>query len=235
MESVDIMKLRMVIYMALNTVNGKVYIGKTSGLLGKRINAHKRQSKKRKWHFYNSIRKYGWDVFEWSVLEQCSTEEELNEMECHYIFQYKHYGKGVYNMTDGGDGMSGWVPSEETRRKIGESHKGWAPSEETRRKMSESRNSEEMRRKMSESRKGNKNSSKTWIVEYPDGHKIEINNMSNFCQQNNLDLGAMSNVASGKCKHHKGYKCWRIEDIPIPPPVPVYDHTAPLMEVFFGA
>jgi hypothetical protein len=60
------------------------------------------------------------------------------------VFGRKDLGTGIlHNRTDGGDGSSGWVPSEETKRKISEAHKGntymlgKTHSEETKRKMSE--------------------------------------------------------------------------------------------------
>jgi len=158
MELVDIMELSMVVYMATNAVNGKVYIGRTVGLLGYRIGKHKHSSNKSGFYFYRAIRKYGWDVFEWEVLEQCDTEEELNDLEYHYIQQYRRFGKGVYNMTDGGDGMSGFVFSEESKQKMSKAHKGVFPSEETRKKLSDSQKgrvfSEESKQKMSISQKG---------------------------------------------------------------------------------
>jgi hypothetical protein len=106
-------------------------------------------------------------------LKQNLTEEEAFKHEIYMIavFGRKDLGTGIlHNRTDGGEGKSGWVASEETRRKmsesgkvkiyseehrkkIGESNKRRIVSEETRRKMSERIRSEETRRKMSESGK----------------------------------------------------------------------------------
>jgi hypothetical protein len=106
-------------------------------------------------------------------LKQNITEEEAFKHEIYMIavFGRKDLGTGIlHNRTDGGEGKSGWVASEETRRKmsesgkvkiyseehrkkIGESNKRRIVSEETRRKMSERIRSEETRRKMSESGK----------------------------------------------------------------------------------
>jgi hypothetical protein len=101
-------------------------------------------------------------------LKQNLTEEEAFKHEIYMIavFGRIDLGTGIlHNRTDGGDGTSGRVPSEETRRKIGEAHKGEKNhnygktfSEEYRRKISESgkgrTHSEETKRKMSEARKG---------------------------------------------------------------------------------
>ena len=97
-------------------------------------------------------------------LKQNITEEEAFKHEIYMIavFGRKDLGTGILrNKTDGGDGVSGYVCSEETKRKISESNKGKTASEETRRKISEAHkgrtHSEETRKKMSEARKGEKN------------------------------------------------------------------------------
>ena len=106
-------------------------------------------------------------------LKQNLTEEEAFKQEKYMIavLGRKDLGTGIlHNRTDGGEGKSGWVPSEETRkkmsesgkvkifseehrRKIGEANKHRIVSEETKRKMSERVRSEETRKKMSESGK----------------------------------------------------------------------------------
>ena len=68
-------------------------------------------------------------------LKQNLTEDEAFKHEIYMIavFGRKDLGTGILqNLTDGGEGPSGWVPSEETRRKMS----GKIPSEETRAKMS---------------------------------------------------------------------------------------------------
>ena len=100
-------------------------------------------------------------------LKQNLTEEQAFRHEIYMIavFGRKDLGNGIlHNRTDGGEGSSGWVPSEETRRKISEASKGntymlgKTLSEETKRKMSETRkgktHSEETKKKQSEVKKG---------------------------------------------------------------------------------
>ena len=113
-------------------------------------------------------------------LKQNLTEEESFKHEKYMIavFGRKDLGTGIlHNRTNGGEGASGWVPSEETKIKISESKKGenhpyygkrgknsvWygkSHSEESRKKMSEVKKgksqSEETRKKLSEIRKGKK-------------------------------------------------------------------------------
>jgi hypothetical protein len=103
-------------------------------------------------------------------LKQNLTEEEAFRHEIYMVavFGRKDLGTGIlHNLTDGGDGTSGWVPSEETKKNISEAQKGKPLSEEHKRKQSEGKkgntnrlgttHSEESRRKMSEVRKGNTN------------------------------------------------------------------------------
>jgi len=106
-------------------------------------------------------------------LKQNLTEEEAFKHEIYMIdvFGRKDLGTGIlHNRTGGGEGTSGWVPSEETKRKLSEAKKGntnclgKTRSEETKRKMSEVKkgntnflgktHSEESKRKMREAAKG---------------------------------------------------------------------------------
>lgn len=50
-----------------------------------------------------------------------------------------------------------------------------------------------------------------WEVIDSYGNKQLVFNLKNFCRANNLDVSAMSNVARGKRKQHKGYKCRKVE------------------------
>ena len=111
-------------------------------------------------------------------LKQNLTEEEAFNHEKYMIavFGRKDLGTGIlHNRTDGGEGPSGVIKSEETRRKLSEANKGEKShmygkslSQETRRKLSElnkgennpnygKSHSEETKRKISEAKKGENN------------------------------------------------------------------------------
>lgn len=91
------------LYIHINKVNGKVYIGIS-------------QYPKRRWgkegirykgniHFWSAIQKYGWDGFLHIIVRTDLTLEEANELERRLIYLYRadncKYG---YNNTKGGDG-----------------------------------------------------------------------------------------------------------------------------------
>jgi len=94
-------------------------------------------------------------------LKQNLTEEEAFRHEIYMIdvFGRIDLGTGILrNRTDGGEGNSGFVPSEETRRKLSEAMKGRILSEEHKEKLSIIRKginlSEDTRRKIGESGRG---------------------------------------------------------------------------------
>jgi group I intron endonuclease len=47
---------------------------------------------------------------------------------------------------------------------------------------------------------------KKYIIIYPDGHSEIIQGMKRFCRENNLNSGNMIAIASGKRRHHKGFR-----------------------------
>ena len=74
-------------------------------------------------------------------LKQNLTEEEAFRHEKYMIsiFGRKDLGTGILrNLTDGGEGKSGWTMSEKTKEKIRKSNTGQTRSDETRRKISKS-------------------------------------------------------------------------------------------------
>ena len=127
----------MIIYKATNKVNGKIYIGQTSKTLEQRKNGHERDTRSRKKHttyFHEALAKYGYDNFDWEVIANANTQEELDEMEKHYIQVYNATDKEFgYNLKKGG--KEGGLYNEECRRRLGESTKKKWGNPETAKKM----------------------------------------------------------------------------------------------------
>ena len=90
-------------------------------------------------HIGAAIRKYGWNAFSHEVLLEGLTHDEATEKEKWYIKEYNTTNpKCGFNVTAGGDGINGYVFTEQDRKKMSESHKGCTISEEQRKKISAS-------------------------------------------------------------------------------------------------
>jgi group I intron endonuclease len=118
----------MIIYRSINKHNGKSYIGKTEKTLETRKEWHLSSVKqKSKFAFHRAIAKYGAESFEWVVLDTVNNLDELNNKEKYFIKLFESFGPNGYNMTLGGEGQSGWVPSQETRKVWSEQRQGKTP------------------------------------------------------------------------------------------------------------
>ena len=115
--------------------SGKTYIGIT------------RQDVKKRWEngrgykecpaFNKAIKKYGWDNIKHEILFKGLTKEEAEQKEIELIAKYKSNQKQYgYNIENGGNCCG--THSEETKRKIGLKNKGKIVTQETRKKLSES-------------------------------------------------------------------------------------------------
>ena len=160
------------VYMHINKINNKVYIGQTCQKPEKRWkNGY---GYKEGTHFRSAINKYGWDNFEHIVLVEGLSLEKANEIERLLIalWDTRNPDRG-YNICFGGDNHK---LSEETKEKIGATKVGNKymlgkhHTEKTKQKISESHKGEnhylygkhhpdETKQKMSQSHRGIKN---TW-------------------------------------------------------------------------
>jgi len=219
-----------IIYKATNKVNGKSYIGQTINPLKERIFKHIDDILNSRYnsYFHRAIRKYGKENFDWKIIAECDSLEELNKIEIEMIEKHNTFEDG-YNLTKGGEGKVGCKHTEASKRKMSESSKGGKNgmygkhhSEETKKKLSKSHkgeknylygkhHSEEMKRKISEATIGNKTSkAKKYIVTTPEGKEIFVHGIVNFCRnykEEELSYEHLIDVAKSRRKHHKGYKC----------------------------
>lgn len=141
----------MIIYKAVNKINGKMYIGQTINKLQRRLRNHLNCEKTA---FSNALKKYGLSSFNLLIIENCNSREELNEREMYWIKYYDCISPKGYNLTSGGNGP---VISEETKKKIGLANTGRKHSEETKKEFSRTRKgirlSREHKEKIREARK----------------------------------------------------------------------------------
>lgn len=104
-----------VLYQAVNLVNGKRYVGVTKQGLATRV--YKHFSKAQKGQGYRlgaAIRKYGKDKIKFSILVVCPSYRYALDAEMAYIEAIKP----EYNVTAGGEGVLGLKMTEETRAKL---------------------------------------------------------------------------------------------------------------------
>lgn len=93
----------MIIYMATNTVNGRCYIGQTVRTLEKRMREHFKANSL----LGCSIRLYGEDKFEWTVLCEVDSTERLDEIEKMFIRKFNaHESEKGYNVSRGNNSSS---------------------------------------------------------------------------------------------------------------------------------
>lgn len=112
----------MIVYCSVCGANGKLYVGKTEGPLEARMAEHMRASRSNtrigNSVFHRAIKKYGPEAFSTIVLGTAGTSEELAELEKHFIRVLKTRTPHGYNLTEGGEGLVGYIPSEETRARL---------------------------------------------------------------------------------------------------------------------
>lgn len=121
----------------------KYYVGITSNTPENRWR-HDGVGYKRNVYFMNAINKYGWDNITHKIIAKHLTHDEACKMEMDLIKELKSNDRvHGYNLTDGGDGVSGYKFTEEQYLKIlgktGDKNPfyGKRHSEETRQKMRE--------------------------------------------------------------------------------------------------
>lgn len=128
-------------YKISNTLNGKYYIGK-SILPEKRWNDHlsiARTGKLKDGTFqalHAAIKKYKQENFLFIILNEHMSEQEALLEEKLLIKLAKDNGDKIYNLTDGGEGVSGYKHTSETRKILSEKAKGRIISDETKLKQS---------------------------------------------------------------------------------------------------
>lgn len=220
------------IYIHVNTVNGKFYIGQTITTLRRRLQAHINEAKREGntgSYFHRALNKYGTEVWKSFVLEDNISLNNLDIREEYYICKYNTYCAG-YNMTLGGSSGKGQIVTAETRAKLSKAGLGRRVSETVRKKISEANkgsqnrlghtNSANHREKISKSRIGTKNPGfKPWAITKPDGTYEVYRNKTKkeYAEENGLPVKAFSTrFGKDKCgKPGKAgpFKNWIMENL----------------------
>lgn len=129
------------LYWIQNSLNQKVYVGKTCNLQ-RRWSTHKTIASggKEKYpgqfsHIHAAMRKYGIQNFSIESLLEFENEQDALTSEIAYIAQLRELGYSPYNVSDGGDGITGVPCTKETRKKLSLAGKGRKLSQEHKQKI----------------------------------------------------------------------------------------------------
>ena len=199
----------MYIYKITNKVNGKWYIGKTNGKDPNYMGSGKLLKRAHK--------KYGIDNFEKVILENCSTEEELNLKEIAWIASTNALtDPNCYNLAEGGTGgnLSKFIPYT----KIDYSnHKCEGTT-----KWYQSLSVEE---KIAKHAKTAERVAKGWYVSrVDDPTEIYVHNISKWCEEHKIGKNLPTEMNTpGHSLYLKQTKGWRIRRIDMPP-LPPYEN-----------
>lgn len=118
----------------LTSPDGRCYIGFTKH----GFNPNKRWEKGAKYaecpRIHAAIEMYGWDTFTKEILDCFMTKEEACASEKYWVSYFNSTDPNFgYNMESGG--VSGYTHSEETKKKVSQSHMGMRVSEEAKEKI----------------------------------------------------------------------------------------------------
>jgi len=137
------------------------------------------------------------------------TEEQSTHIERKLIKFYGRRGidKGGFlvNKTKGGNGGYSGKMTQETKKKISESQKGKVVSEDTRNKI---RTSLKGRKHSLDRIKNIRRGMGCEIYKFisPEGKIFEVDNLTRFCYNMDLNQGCMSHLWRKKRKSHKGWR-----------------------------
>lgn len=101
------------------------YVGKTIKTVEKRFHTHKVNAGYLDYPVYKWMRKHG-DAVCVRVLEEVP-DDIVDACEREWIKELRESGHVLLNCTDGGDGVSGWKHTDETKQKMSEAKQGYVP------------------------------------------------------------------------------------------------------------
>jgi len=113
----------------------RFYVGKTNNLSVRKNKHFEDSRRKNKTFIHQWLQKYPDAIFE--ILEENIDETTAMLYERMYISLFKSWSIPLMNMTNGGDGSSGYKHTEETKELISKIHKGQIYSEESLKIMSD--------------------------------------------------------------------------------------------------
>lgn len=214
----------------ISCVNGKVYIGQAKNFR-QRIRTHLnclRGGTSKNPPMQAAWNKYGEDGFTFQVLETVAVDRvQLCEAENKWMATYRDLAVVLFNVCLIAESPLGKKLSDQQRQRISEYTRGRKLSEEHRRRIGESKIGNQIMRgrKLTDEWKQNigKNSHfrhltpeqqrrkgmsrrRRYGFVSPDSRIVVIRGLKDWCEYNNLHLGAMVGVYQGKLNHHQGWR-----------------------------
>jgi len=181
----------MIVYLTVNILNNKFYVGQSQN--------------DDDWNYYGSgvylkraIKKYGKENFQKFILQYCNSRDELNEREKFWIKLTRAQKLG-YNITDGGEGSSGYVFTDEDKLKMSKASIGKKKSKEHCNNMKNRIWTQEQRNNIRKSRLGKKHSEETIIKLKNKKYSEEIKNKMSVIKQKFYQNGGIAGMSG---KHH---------------------------------
>jgi len=159
------------------------------------------------------------------ILKKDLTESQAHQHEIYMIsiFGRKNNNTGILrNLTDGGEGCSGMIHTEETLKKIKEKRKHQVFGKEIREKYRQATkkrwkegdlSTPEFREKLSKSL-----CKKQYLITSPTGEEFYTDNVAKFCRCRGIDYSPLYKIVKGNYKGYKGrkletYKGWKIKTL----------------------
>jgi len=174
--------------MIQNIKNGKVYIGKTE-YPKDRWQRHLRDAfgndKRYQQYIHRAIKKHGVDSFTFNAFQSFENEG--------------------YNLTNGGEGKSGAVLSQETKDKIGKAHLGKQITTETRHKLSVANKGKRHREETKAKIRGNSAISKLTeiqVVEIREKYQTSQYTFSELANEYGVGRNCIMNIVKNKTWKH---------------------------------
>src|SRR6266404_2350216 len=115
----DAPEQRFCVYVIRNQVDGKGYVGKTFDPESRWYRHKRLAATGADTYLYRAMRKHGADSFTFAVVESCGANEALAfEREQYWVKALFTRAPVGYNMSDGGEGQTGFKHSEESKPKM---------------------------------------------------------------------------------------------------------------------
>ena len=211
------------IYCVTNLINNKKYVGQSRYLPEVRFNGHCSDANTRpeRRGLAKAIRKYGKSSFIVEQLCSVGTQDEANTIERNLISRFDCLKNG-YNMLIGGSGIrtvgNPHTKTDKWKAKMSEIRKNSWKDPICRAKMTAGRWADYVKKihylpptltiqeRADVISKSNKARAKTYSFLSPDNKLLVVNDLVNFCKENNLDSSCMSRVSNSIYQHHKQWK-----------------------------